>query len=80
MPQARIIALSATTAAMARLVNQYHHLYDVFYLILTLSQPVIDFELSRAYPEVWKAMEQLVDNGKAKSIGESIPQGSTYSD
>ncbi|MCJ1316179.1 hypothetical protein MMC15_001499 [Xylographa vitiligo] len=31
--------------------------------------PVIDYELSRAYPEVWKAMEALVDNGKTKAIG-----------
>ncbi|MCJ1378549.1 hypothetical protein MMC17_001648 [Xylographa soralifera] len=32
-------------------------------------KPVIDYELSRAYPEVWKAMEALVDDGKAKAIG-----------
>ena len=32
---------------------------------------MIDYQLSRAYPEVWRAMEALVDNGKAKSIGKS---------
>lgn len=34
-----------------------------------IAQPVIDYELSRNYPETWKAMEKLVDLGKAKSIG-----------
>lgn len=33
-------------------------------------KPVIDYALSLAYPEVWKAMEVLVDKGKAKAIGE----------
>jgi len=30
---------------------------------------VIDYGLSRRYPETWKAMERLVDLGKARSIG-----------
>ena len=34
-------------------------------------QPLIDYELSRAYPEGWKAMEKLGDNGKTKAIGTS---------
>ncbi|KAK5656581.1 hypothetical protein OQA88_4560 [Cercophora sp. LCS_1] len=32
-------------------------------------KPVIDYDLSRRYPETWQAMEKLVDSGKAKSIG-----------
>ncbi|KAK3349874.1 aldo-keto reductase [Lasiosphaeria hispida] len=32
-------------------------------------KPVIDYDLSRRYPETWKAMEKLVDSGKARSIG-----------
>jgi alcohol dehydrogenase (NADP+) len=32
-------------------------------------KPVIDYELSRQYTETWKAMEKLVDCGKARSIG-----------
>ncbi|KAI9688306.1 MAG: hypothetical protein M1820_010275 [Bogoriella megaspora] len=32
-------------------------------------RPMIDLELSRRYAETWKAMEALVDNGKAKFIG-----------
>ncbi|KAI9662478.1 MAG: hypothetical protein M1821_008645 [Bathelium mastoideum] len=32
-------------------------------------RPVIDFELSRMYTATWRAMEELVDNGKAKFIG-----------
>ncbi|TVY92220.1 putative oxidoreductase [Lachnellula willkommii] len=32
-------------------------------------KPVIDYERSRKYTETWKAMERLVDSGKAKSIG-----------
>ncbi|KAH8879232.1 hypothetical protein GQ53DRAFT_800306 [Thozetella sp. PMI_491] len=32
-------------------------------------KPVIDYEMSRNYPETWKAMERLVDLGKARSIG-----------
>ena len=35
----------------------------------TIVQPVIDYELSRAYPQTWTAMEKLVDIGKAKFIG-----------
>ena len=31
----------------------------------------MDYDLSRAYPDVWKAMETLVSRGKAKSIGTS---------
>jgi diketogulonate reductase-like aldo/keto reductase len=30
---------------------------------------VIDYELSRQYPQTWAAMERLVDKGKAKLIG-----------
>ena len=33
-------------------------------------QPVIDSDLSRRYPETWKAMEKLVESGKARSIGQ----------
>jgi len=32
-------------------------------------KPLIDYDLSRRYPETWQAMERLVDSGKAKSIG-----------
>ncbi|KAI1491137.1 aldo-keto reductase [Biscogniauxia mediterranea] len=32
-------------------------------------EPLIDCELSRNYAATWKAMEALVDSGKAKSIG-----------
>lgn len=32
-------------------------------------KPVIDYDLSRRYPETWQAMERLVDSGKARSIG-----------
>ncbi|KAH8807664.1 NADP-dependent oxidoreductase domain-containing protein [Xylogone sp. PMI_703] len=32
-------------------------------------KPVIDYEVSRMYPEVWMAMEALVESGKAKAIG-----------
>ncbi|EER28504.1 alcohol dehydrogenase, putative [Coccidioides posadasii C735 delta SOWgp] len=34
-------------------------------------QPVVDIELSRAFDTTWKAMENLVDQGKAKLIGVS---------
>ncbi|PWY90021.1 Aldo/keto reductase [Aspergillus heteromorphus CBS 117.55] len=34
-------------------------------------KPVIDHLLSRDYPSTWAAMERLVDNGKARSIGVS---------
>ncbi|KAH9435599.1 hypothetical protein MCOR02_004522 [Pyricularia oryzae] len=32
-------------------------------------KPVIDYDLSRRYPETWQAMERLVDSGKARAIG-----------
>lgn len=32
-------------------------------------QPVIDHPLSKNYGATWNAMERLVDEGKAKSIG-----------
>ncbi|KAH7313914.1 aldo-keto reductase [Stachybotrys elegans] len=32
-------------------------------------KPVIDYDLSRRYTDTWKAMERLVDLGKARSIG-----------
>ncbi|KAH6621488.1 aldo-keto reductase [Chaetomium sp. MPI-SDFR-AT-0129] len=32
-------------------------------------KPVIDYDLSRRYPETWQAMEKLVDSGKARAIG-----------
>ncbi|KAI5921325.1 aldo-keto reductase [Camillea tinctor] len=32
-------------------------------------KPLIDYELSRNYMATWKAMEALVDSGKARSIG-----------
>ncbi|KAI1759680.1 NADP-dependent oxidoreductase domain-containing protein [Hypoxylon sp. FL1150] len=32
-------------------------------------KPVIDYNLSRRYPETWQAMEKLVVSGKALSIG-----------
>ncbi|KAL7801239.1 aldo-keto reductase [Trichoderma aethiopicum] len=32
-------------------------------------KPVIDYDLSRRYPETWQAMEKLVDLGLARSIG-----------
>ncbi|KAI1455838.1 aldo-keto reductase [Annulohypoxylon moriforme] len=32
-------------------------------------KPVIDYDLSRRYPETWQAMEKLVLSGKVKSIG-----------
>ncbi|KAF2761176.1 aldo-keto reductase [Pseudovirgaria hyperparasitica] len=34
-------------------------------------KPKIDYDLSRAYPEVWKSMEALVHTKKARSIGVS---------
>ncbi|KAI1500931.1 aldo-keto reductase [Biscogniauxia marginata] len=34
-------------------------------------KPLIDYELSRNYAATWKAMEALVDRGKARSIGPS---------
>ncbi|KAK8085058.1 NADP-dependent oxidoreductase domain-containing protein [Apiospora hydei] len=33
------------------------------------NKPVIDYELSRYYAATWKAMEALVESGKARSIG-----------
>ncbi|KAK7931491.1 aldo-keto reductase [Apiospora marii] len=33
------------------------------------NKPVINYELSRNYAATWKAMEALVESGKAKSIG-----------
>lgn len=33
------------------------------------NKPVINYELSRDYAATWKAMEALVESGKAKSIG-----------
>ena len=36
------------------------------------TQPVIDIELSRQYPAVWKAMEAMVNSGKALAIGASF--------
>uniref|UniRef100_L7J3E5 Aldo-keto reductase n=1 Tax=Pyricularia oryzae (strain P131) TaxID=1143193 RepID=L7J3E5_PYRO1 len=38
-------------------------------------KPVIDYDLSRRYPETWQAMERLVDSGKAKAID----HGNAYS-
>ncbi|KAH6611493.1 hypothetical protein Trco_001513 [Trichoderma cornu-damae] len=38
-----------------------------------LNYPVIDYDLSKRYPETWKAMEQLVDLGLARSIGSFRP-------
>ncbi|KAI1633667.1 aldo-keto reductase [Biscogniauxia mediterranea] len=35
-------------------------------------EPLIDYELSRNYAATWKAMEALVDSGKAKSIARGI--------
>ncbi|KAI1469879.1 aldo-keto reductase [Daldinia caldariorum] len=32
-------------------------------------KPVIDYDLSKRYPETWQAMEKLVASGKAHSIG-----------
>ncbi|KAK0619030.1 aldo-keto reductase [Immersiella caudata] len=32
-------------------------------------KPLVDYDLSRRYPETWQAMEKLVDSGKARSIG-----------
>ncbi|KAI0378273.1 aldo-keto reductase [Hypomontagnella monticulosa] len=32
-------------------------------------KPVIDYSLSRRYPETWQAMEKLVATGKTRSIG-----------
>uniref|UniRef100_L2FTU1 Alcohol dehydrogenase, putative n=1 Tax=Colletotrichum fructicola (strain Nara gc5) TaxID=1213859 RepID=L2FTU1_COLFN len=32
-------------------------------------KPVIDYDLSRRYPETWQPMEKLVDSGKARSVG-----------
>ncbi|KAI0135870.1 aldo-keto reductase, partial [Daldinia grandis] len=32
-------------------------------------KPVIDYDLSRRYPETWQAMEKLVASGKVHSIG-----------
>ncbi|KAK4175487.1 putative alcohol dehydrogenase [Triangularia setosa] len=32
-------------------------------------KPVIDYDMSRRYPETWKAMEKLIDSGKARAIG-----------
>ena len=34
-----------------------------------IAKPIIDHELSRAYPQTWVAMEKLVDKDKAKMIG-----------
>ncbi|KAL4970911.1 NADP-dependent oxidoreductase domain-containing protein [Aspergillus stella-maris] len=34
-------------------------------------KPVIDYDMSRRYPETWAAMEKLVYNGKARLIGVS---------
>lgn len=31
----------------------------------------MDMELSRAYPETWKAMAELVNKGKTRYIGKS---------
>ncbi|KAM7213355.1 putative alcohol dehydrogenase [Rhypophila decipiens] len=32
-------------------------------------KPVIDYDMSRRYPETWQAMEKLVESGKARAIG-----------
>ena len=34
-----------------------------------IAKPIIDRELSRAYPQTWAAMEILVEKDKAKMIG-----------
>ena len=53
MPDGKVFAMSSRRAQVA----------DV------CAQPVIDIEISKQYVETWKAMEQLVDDGKTKLIG-----------
>jgi hypothetical protein len=47
----------------------WHDLSVVFSCANQFAKPVIDYKLSRAYPQTWAAMEKLVDKGKAKLIG-----------
>ena len=54
-----ILAVTARSLVRFLIINK----------MLIYQQPMIDYKLSREYPDVWKAMELLVDSGKAKSIG-----------
>ena len=36
---------------------------------LTYLKPRMDIDLSRSYPDTWKAMEDMVDKGKTRLIG-----------
>lgn len=68
---AKTTRLSDTQAGMERFaLSDLPKIYLVSKLAaLRTAQPVIDYDLSRRYPETWKAMERLVDSGKARSIG-----------
>ena len=41
-------------------------------------KPVIDYDLSRRYTDTYKAMEELVHQGKTKFIGEAKPLRQRY--
>ncbi|KAM0450830.1 hypothetical protein ACHAO4_006221 [Trichoderma viride] len=62
----------ALEQSLKDLQMEYVDLYLMHYYAqreVHTNQPVIDYDLSRKYPETWQAMEKLVDLGLARSIG-----------
>jgi len=52
-----------------------HHVSAVRLLLTRLrAQPVINYELSRQYPNTWKAMAELQQLGKTRMVGKTLTQ------